>query len=136
MNDRCSGRYPMPQTAPPRDEPFEVSYRCALREGHDGPHGSDYVDWGSGELLAMVALDDYPIVNGLPKSTSVTFRIHLLGHAYQQLRSALVGLVGVNTRAELEQMEAFMRLMPAPAEDKAATIDAIHALLATMPIEP
>lgn len=49
------------------------------------------------------------------------------------LRSALVGLVGVDTRAELEELEAVMRLMPAPAQDKAATIDAIHALLATLP---
>jgi hypothetical protein len=48
------------------------------------------------------------------------------------LRSALVGLVGVDGRAELEQMEAMMRLMPAPAEDKAATIDAIHALVKTL----
>lgn len=47
------------------------------------------------------------------------------------LRTALVGLVGVDSRAELEQLEAAMRLMPAPAQDKAATIDAIHALLAT-----
>lgn len=28
-------------------------------------------------------------------------------------------------------MELVMRTIPAPAEDKAATIDAIHALLAT-----
>ena len=48
-----------------------------------------------------------------------------------RLRAALVGLVGVDGRAELEQMEVMMRLMPAPAQDKAATIDAIHALLAT-----
>ena len=47
------------------------------------------------------------------------------------LRAALVGLVGVDGRAELEQLEAVMRLMPAPAQDKAATIDAIHALIAT-----
>lgn len=35
---RCEGRYPVPQTAPPRDEPFDVTYRCALLKGHDGPH--------------------------------------------------------------------------------------------------
>lgn len=49
------------------------------------------------------------------------------------LRAALVGLVGVDTRNDLEQMEVVMRLMPAPAQDKAATIDAIHALIATLP---
>lgn len=37
-NGRCDGRYPVPQTAPRRDEPFEVTYRCALATGHDGPH--------------------------------------------------------------------------------------------------
>lgn len=51
-----------------------------------------------------------------------------------QLRTALVKIVGVDGRDELEQMEVVMRLMPAPAEDKAATVDAIHALLATLPI--
>lgn len=51
-----------------------------------------------------------------------------------RLRAALVGVVGVSTREELEQMEAFMRSTPAPAEDKAATIDAIHALIATLPL--
>jgi len=52
------------------------------------------------------------------------------------LRAALVGLVGVDTRAELEQLEAVMRLTRAPAEDKAATIDAIHALIATLKATP
>jgi len=37
---RCDGRYPVPQTSPPRDEPFEVTYRCALEDGHEGAHGS------------------------------------------------------------------------------------------------
>ena len=50
-----------------------------------------------------------------------------------KLRAALVGLVGVDGRAELEQMEAVMRLIPQPAEDRASTIDAIHALLSTVP---
>jgi hypothetical protein len=49
-----------------------------------------------------------------------------------RLRAALVGLVGVDGKDELEQMEAVMRLTPAPAQDKAVTIDAIHALIATL----
>jgi hypothetical protein len=48
------------------------------------------------------------------------------------LRTALAGLVGVDGREELEQMEAVIRVMPAPAEDRAKTLDAIHALLATL----
>lgn len=50
-----------------------------------------------------------------------------------QLRAALSALVGVDTREELEQLEVVMRAMPAPAADKAATVDAIHALIATLP---
>jgi hypothetical protein len=49
-----------------------------------------------------------------------------------RLRAALAAIVGVDTREELEQMEAVMRLAAAPAEDKAVTIDAIHALIATL----
>lgn len=46
-----------------------------------------------------------------------------------KLRTALAGLVGASDHAELEQMEAFIRSQPAPAEDKAAMVDAIHVLL-------
>ena len=44
-------------------------------------------------------------------------------------RAALVVLVGTDGRLELEGMELVMRSLPAPDEDKAAMIDAIHALL-------
>ena len=47
----------------------------------------------------------------------------------QKLYRALIGLVGAEGVQELEQMEAALRLLPAPAEDKAVSIDAIHALL-------
>lgn len=59
-----------------------------------GELAKEYVDWGSGEALAMAALDNYPVPDdGLPKSTSVVFRIHQLGHVLesaQQERDALV----------------------------------------------
>lgn len=48
------------------------------------------------------------------------------------LRAALVGLIGADTDPELRQMEATIRLLPAPEADKAVSINAIHALLATM----
>jgi len=48
------------------------------------------------------------------------------------LRAALVGLIGADTEAELRVMEATMRMLPAPDADKAVSINAIHALLATM----
>ena len=47
------------------------------------------------------------------------------------LRGALIGLVGSDDKKELEQIELLMRTMPAPDEDKAATINAIHAILKT-----
>lgn len=50
-----------------------------------------------------------------------------------QLRAALAALICADGREELEQMEIVMRAMPAPARDKAATIDALHALMDTLP---
>lgn len=50
-----------------------------------------------------------------------------------RLRKALVGLVGASEPDELRAMEVAMRMLPAPDEDKAATINAIHALLALSP---
>lgn len=52
-----------------------------------------------------------------------------------RLRAALVGLVGVDGREELEQMEAVIRQSPAPDDDKVAALNGIHALLATLPPE-
>lgn len=51
----------------------------------------------------------------------------------EKVRAALAALVGVNTRTELEQMEMELRSLPAPAQDKANAINAIHVLLATLP---
>lgn len=48
------------------------------------------------------------------------------------LRTALAGIVGASDPSELEAMEAAVRMMSAPADDKARSIDAIHALLATV----
>lgn len=46
----------------------------------------------------------------------------------ERLRKALAGLVGAETAEELDQLEAAMRLMPAPDEDKRVSLNAIHAL--------
>lgn len=50
-----------------------------------------------------------------------------------KLRKALVGLVGADTKAELEGMEAAIRVLPVPDEDRMNTINAIHALRDTAP---
>ncbi len=49
------------------------------------------------------------------------------------LRTALANLVGASTEEELKGMEFVIRSTKAPAADKTAALDAIHALLATMP---
>lgn len=49
-----------------------------------------------------------------------------------KLRQALVGLVGADTKAELAGMEAALRMLPVPDEDRMNTINAIHALRDTL----
>ena len=51
------------------------------------------------------------------------------------LRSALAGLVGADSEAELRAMEATSRTLPIPEKDRAVMLSAIHALLATIPQE-
>lgn len=70
--------------------------------------------------LAMVTSMGFPIENAIAQRN--------------RLRAALVGLVGADGKAELEAMEVFLRNLPATlAADKAVSIDAIHALLETLP---
>lgn len=53
----------------------------------------------------------------------------------QLLRCALVGLIGVDGKEELGKMELMLRTLPAPDADKAVSVNAIHALLTTLPNE-
>lgn len=53
----------------------------------------------------------------------------LLEKRIELLRKALVGLIGAETKEELENMEQVMRLVPGIEADKIAAINAIHALL-------
>ena len=46
-----------------------------------------------------------------------------------KIKKALTGLIGAETKEELEQLELGIRLSPAPDSDKAVMINAIHALL-------
>jgi hypothetical protein len=50
---RCEGRYPVPQA---RDEPFEVTYRCALSVGHLGPHRSEPITDGADDRLGPIGI--------------------------------------------------------------------------------
>lgn len=86
--------------------------------------------------VRMQRFFDASLLTLVEEEVSQLFRMQSRAeHAEAQcdvLRAALVCLVGVDGRGELEQLEAVMRLMPAPAEDKAATIDAIRVLIATV----
>jgi hypothetical protein len=54
----------------------------------------------------------------------------------QKLRAALVGLVGTDDPAELrELLKALSLLEGIPAQDRAATVTAVVALLDTIPSE-
>ncbi len=48
-----------------------------------------------------------------------------------KLRNALIGLVGASESDELERMEAAIRLMPVAEQDRANTLNAIHAIKET-----
>ena len=50
-----------------------------------------------------------------------------------KVRSALAAMIGADGKAELEQMECAIRLLPAPQADKVVSLDAIHALIETLP---
>lgn len=54
-SDYCDGRYPVPQTSPPREEAEHPTYRCGLPKGHDGAHGP------IGSASAPVALTSNPL---------------------------------------------------------------------------
>ncbi len=72
---------------------------------------------------------------GTPASQHEALTAHIKvceKHPLGVVRRALVGLVGAETKEELDAMEAVIRLTPAPAADKVGIIDAIHALIATL----
>lgn len=51
------------------------------------------------------------------------------------LRSALVGLVGSSDEKELKAMEAALWVLPLPDEERAKSINGIHAILKTVDID-
>lgn len=53
----------------------------------------------------------------------------------RKMRAALVGLLGVDGRTNLQEMELIISSGRATARDKALAIDAIHVLLETLPEE-
>jgi hypothetical protein len=85
-------------------------------------------------LTCVYCGEEYP--PGTPAHGAPVLTAHILKcekHPMRKVRSALAQLVGADGKQELETMELAIRQMPAPAADKAAAIDAIHALLETLP---
>ncbi len=103
---------------------YRESTFAVMREKFGESAADMWVAW-----KAIMDYRDTPLLDG-------EARVRRAFEERDRLRAALVGLVGADGRAELEQMETVMRTLPAAAEDKAVTIDAIHALLATIKAEP
>ena len=83
--------------------------------GHEYPQ--DTPAWGNDVLTAHIR-------------TCAVHPMRAVEADRDRLRKALAGLVGASESDELKNMEAAMRMMPAPDEDKAVMLNAIHALLA------
>jgi len=77
---------------------------------------------------------EYP--EGTPTSQATLLTEHIKTcekHPMKQLRSALVGVIGVDGREGLEQLEITARTIPAVERDRIAVLNAVHALLDTLP---
>lgn len=55
--DYCDGRYPVPQTSPPREEAEHPTYRCALPKDHGGPHGPIRGDAPTDRIEALLRIE-------------------------------------------------------------------------------
>ena len=64
--------------------------------------------------------------------SSLELQVEKLTKENGRLRNALIGLVGSDSREELQSMELAMRIFPASDADVVASVNAIHALLETM----
>lgn len=84
-----------------------------------------------GEFLASCERFHDQMANEVGVATNCLTLAQLVAEN-ERLRKALVGLVGADTKAELEQMEAVIRIAPVPDVDRMNTINAIQALLQTL----
>ena len=66
------------------------------------------------------------------ETTALREQVEKLTKENGRLRNALIGLVGSDSREELQSMELAMRIFPASDADVVASVNAIHALLETM----
>ena len=103
----------------------------------------EYEAWEAKQSRVLTCVycgQEYP--QGTPASGSEILTEHIkicerhpmrkLSEQNAVMRKALVGLVGAESREELEQMEIAIRMMPVPDIDKMNTINAIQALIQTL----
>lgn len=70
----------------------------------------------------------------IPDRESQNFElIQKLKSDNEKLREALVGLVGMNTKSELELLEKEIKKIPVPYNEAINMINAIRALIDTIP---
>lgn len=102
--ERCEGRYPVPATSPPRDEPFDVTYRCGLAKGHVGPHGS-----GAGQADKVQPITDgpnnrlTPIPTDAPDFRDIEDRLRV--HSLTRGTLAADAIASLRQRAEQAEQE-------------------------------
>lgn len=73
------------------------------------------------------------MIDSLERETTILReQVERLTKENGRLRNALIGLVGSDSREELQSMELAMRIFPASDADVVASVNAIHALLETM----
>lgn len=75
-----------------------------------------------------------PYPPGTPSHGASVLTQHILRcdkHPMRKLRVALAELVGASTLGDLASMEAMLRTIPTPDEDKRAMLNAVHALRET-----
>ncbi len=86
--------------------------------GHEYPQ--DTPAWGDGVLTAHIKVcEAHPM--------------RVVEADRDRLRKALIGMVGEGDPSKLRAMELALRVLPVPDADKAAAINAIHALLPLPP---
>lgn len=129
---KCGTNFIGTAASPPKDGPCRYCEMDKLR---------DAMDMQRDEFKRIIALCPSTEIIGICERAATTIeqtvpvvvQLDKLQSTNAKLRSALVGIVGADG-SELGGMELALRLAPMPAKDKAVTIDAIHALLETLPV--
>lgn len=97
----CEGRYPVPATSPPRDEPFEVTYRCRWPAGHPGPcrpfnQGVEVQDMTDDESKVFVVIQGLQVqllqIQELKASPDSTLDKRALAIAVTELETSMLWL--------------------------------------------